>query len=221
MKIIGAGFGRTGTLSLKLALERLGVGRCHHMAEVFADPAQPGIWLQVANGERRDWDTIFAGYGATVDWPGCRYWRELMEHHPQATVLLSLRDPLRWHASVMNTIYRTLASELPADAPGPLRTQHAMVRKLVLADTFDGRLDDRDHAIAVFQRHNEAVQRAVPAERLLVYQASQGWEPLARVLGVPIPDEPFPRVNSTEEFQQNMKAITDSMAGRGGEAPGA
>jgi hypothetical protein len=206
VKIIGAGFGRTGTLSLKAALERLGVGRCHHMAEVFGNPEQPELWRQVVSGERRDWDAIFAGYGATVDWPGCAFWRELMGHFPEATVLLSLRDPVRWHESVMNTIHGTLTSELPAEAPDFMRTHMAMVRKLVLEQTFDGRLADRGHAIAVFERHNEEVKRSVPAGRLLVYEASEGWAPLCRTLGVAQPEEPFPRVNSTEEFRERMKA---------------
>jgi hypothetical protein len=210
MKIIGAGFGRTGTLSLKAALERLGVGRCHHMAEVFANPEQPQIWLDVVEGKRRDWDTVFAGFGAMVDWPGCSYWRELMDHFPEATVLLSVRDPIRWHESVMNTIYNTMTAEVPADAPDFVRTHLAMVRKLVFERTFAGRIADRDHAIAVFEAHNETVKRTVPAERLLVYEASQGWEPLCRVLGVDLPAEPFPRVNTTDDFKQRMKAVAEA-----------
>ena len=207
MKVIGAGFGRTGTLSLKAALERLGVGRCHHMSELFANPEQPEMWRQVVEGERSDWDTIFAGYGATVDWPGCAFWRELMDHFPEATVLLSVRDPGRWHESVMSTIYNSLTRDVPADVPAFVHAHVALARTLVLERTFDGRLHDRDHAIAVFERHNEEVKRSVPAERLLVYEASEGWGPLARLLDVPAPDEPFPRVNTTEEFRDRMKAL--------------
>ncbi|MBW2313855.1 MAG: sulfotransferase family protein [Deltaproteobacteria bacterium] len=210
MKIIGAGFGRTGTLSLKAALERLGVGRCHHMSELFGNPGQPEVWLQVVEGKRRDWDAIFEGYGAMVDWPGCSFWRELMDHYPDATVLLSVRDPGRWHESVMNTIYNTLTAEIPADAPAFVKTHFTMARKLILEGTFDGRLADRDHAIAVFEAHNEEVKRTVPAERLLVFEASQGWEPLCRVLGVDVPAEPYPRVNSTDDFKQRMRAIAEA-----------
>lgn len=214
MRVVGAGFGRTGTLSLKVALERLGVGRCHHMSEVFADPAQPELWRGVVAGERRDWDAVFAGFGATVDWPGCAFWRELMEHFPESIVLLTVRDPVAWHESVMNTIHPTLVAEPPSDAPAHVRVHLAMARELVLERTFDGRLDDRDHAVAVFERHNEAVRRGVPAERLLEYEVREGWGPLCRALDVAPPDEPFPRVNTTEEFQSRFRGPAGPAPGR-------
>lgn len=205
LSVIGAGFGRTGTLSLKIALERLGLGPCYHMAEVFAHPEHVPAWRDAAEGRPVDWDTLLVGYGAAVDWPACHFWRELAVRHPQARVVLTVRDAERWYASVRDTIYGALCAELPAEPP-VLRAQQAMARRIVLERTFGGRFEDRDHAIRVYREHNEAVRRALPPERLLVYEVAQGWEPLCGFLDRPVPDEPFPRVNSTDEFRARFGA---------------
>jgi len=204
LTLIGAGFGRTGTASLKIALEKLGLAPCYHMLEVFSNPAHAERWHAAASDPRIAWESPLAGYAATVDWPGCYFWRELADHHPDARVLLSVRDPESWHRSVMDTIYQPLVDPPAMAPPG----WWAMVRTLILERTFDGRLDDRDHAIAVYRRHNEAVERAIDPRRLLVYEASQGWEPLCRFLGKPVPAEPFPRVNTTDEWRARMAAAT-------------
>jgi hypothetical protein len=206
LSLIGAGFGRTGTLSLKVALERLGLGRCYHMTEVFAFPEHARLWHAAALGERIEWDALLGGYGATVDWPGCFFWRALADLHPAAKVLLSVREPRSWHRSVMDTIYKPLANP-PLGAPAEWI---AMAREIVLERTFQGRLDDAEHAIAVYERHNRDVQRAIPPERLLVYEASEGWAPLCRFLGLPVPAEPFPRVNTTEEFRARLAQAAPS-----------
>ena len=194
LTLVGAGFGRTGTLSLKSALEKLGVGRCYHMLEVQRNPAHVALWSRAADGAEMDWDALFEGYSATVDWPACSFWRELAERWPEAKVLLSLRDPEDWYDSVRQTIYRAMTGEMKA-----MPSDHvAMTRKLVLEQTFDGRFEDRAHAIGVFRRHNEEVRESVDPARLLVYEASQGWEPLCAFLGLPVPGEPYPRVNTRE-----------------------
>ena len=203
LSIIGPGFGRTGTLSLKFALEQLGLGPCYHMMEVFGRAEHVAMWTDAANGRPVDWETVFAGFKATVDWPACAFWRELIVRYPQAKVVLTERDPERWYESAYNTIYQAMIRPMPVD--DPLSQQHrAMARKIVLENTFGGRFEDRAYAITVFQRHNEAVRREVPAARLLVYEVGAGWEPLCRFLGVPVPSEPFPRVNSTEEFRSRF-----------------
>lgn len=201
LQVIGAGFGRTGTLSLKGALETLGMGPCYHMVEVIANPSHVAPWRAATRGDPVDWDALFAGYGATVDWPACAFWRELLAHWPDAKVILTVRDPQRWHRSVMQTIYHALTAELPPDAPQTLREHRRMIQELVLERTFDGRLEDPDHAIAVYERHNAQVRREVPPERLLVFEVAEGWAPLCRFLGRPEPSEPFPRVNSGDEFR--------------------
>jgi len=204
LEVIGAGFGRTGTLSLKVALEQLGSGPCYHMMEVFGAPDRPAQWLARTEGRPLAWDVVFEGYRATVDWPGAAFWRELVAHHPSARVILSLRDADKWYDSVMNTIYNSLVTDPPEDAPEHVRTWVAMARKLILEQTFDGRLEDRAHAIAVFEAHNRAVQEAVPRERLLVYEPGDGWEPLCRFLGRPVPSDDFPRLNDTAEFRARI-----------------
>jgi hypothetical protein len=204
LQLIGAGLGRTGTLSLKVALERLGYGPCYHMLEVFAGPDRPRHWLEQTQGGSHHWDVIFEGYRATVDWPAAAFWRELVEESPDAKVLLSLRDADRWYDSVRDTIYHTLTRELPDEVPETLRAFHAMIRELIFDRTFGGRLGDREHAKRVFEAHNQAVVDAIPPSKLLVYRPGDGWEPLCRFLDVPVPGEPFPHLNDTAEFRARI-----------------
>lgn len=204
MKLIGAGFGRTGTKSLKIALEMLGYGPCYHMVEVFDREKNPDhlrIWDELGRGKPVDWQSLFQNYQSTVDWPACTYYRELMTAFPQAKVLLSVRDPERWHESAMSTIFNLHLNRTDID-----ETFQRMVNNIVFEKTFQQRQTDRDYAISIFLRHIEEVKRDVPPEKLLVYNIREGWEPLCRFLDAPVPEVPFPKENTTEEFQaRNLK----------------
>ncbi|HMW14425.1 MAG: sulfotransferase family protein [Pseudomonadales bacterium] len=204
IKVIGAGFGRTGTLSFKQALEQLGFNPCYHMLEVFNNPTHIPQWQAAAEGRLPDWKALLNGYQAAVDWPVCAFWRELTEAFPQAKVVLTLRDPQKWYQSIISTIYQTLIAPSSTDESPQLTAHRAMTRQLILQNTFDGRLDDPTHAIAVYQRHIETVKSSLSPRQLLVYEVAQGWEPLCEFLECPVPDSPFPQVNSTEEFQTRM-----------------
>jgi len=197
LKVIGAGFGRTGTLSLKFALEQLGFGPCYHMIEVFKNPVCIPWWHAVADGTP-DWDKIFDGYNATVDWPSATYYAELAAHYPQAKVTLTERDPEVWFRSTQNTIF---PNATPPDTEKPF---DQLFRKCV-GSLFDQRMRDHDHVIAVYKRHNAEVRERIPKDRLLVYEASRGWAPLCEFLGVPVPDTPMHNVNSTEDFRKRFK----------------
>ncbi|MDB5475734.1 MAG: hypothetical protein JWP49_1245 [Phenylobacterium sp.] len=196
LKVIGAGYGRTGTMSLKLALDHLGFGPCYHMVEVFKNPQAPLWWIDAAEG-RPDWEKIFAGYASTVDWPNATFYKELAEAYPDAKVILTERDPEAWFKSTQATIF---ANDIPEDATDPWMR---MVGKVV-ADLFDRRMHDKDRLISVYQAHNARVREVIPAQRLLVYEVSQGWAPLCAFLGVAVPEGPMPKVNSTEEFQGRL-----------------
>jgi hypothetical protein len=198
LSVIGAGFGRTGTLSLKLALEQLGVGRCYHMVEVFKIPQATQQWLDAAEGRGAPWDQVFEGFSATVDWPSATFYRQLADHYPQAKVILTERDADAWFDSTQATIFANDFDKVPDP------TFRGMITRVV-GDLFDGRIHDRDHAISVYRRHNEEVRRVIPADRLLVYEVSQGWGPLCDFLGYPVPDTPLPKVNSREEFAGRAK----------------
>ncbi len=197
LKVIGAGLGRTGTMSLKLALEQLGIGRCHHMVEVFADPAQAPLWVEAANG-RPDWEAIFAGFSAVVDYPGCAHWRELSVQYPDAKIILSLRDPDKWFDSVSTTIFSPASRSRMLGGPMEEFFMGNIFR------SFIDHVDDRAYMTAWFRRWNEAVIAEAPPERLLVFEAAQGWEPLCAFLGLPVPVAPYPRVNTREEMQARM-----------------
>jgi hypothetical protein len=210
MRVIGAGFGRTGTMSLKVALEELGCGPCYHMMEVFEKPRHIELWQGAAEGRPVDWGELFTGYNSAVDWPACSFYQQLMDAYPEAKVLLTVRDPEKWYQSVRNTIYPTTMEE--SDVP-ELRAHRQMTRTLIWQGTFEGRFEDKQHAIAVFERHNQEVKRYVPAERLLVYEVQDGWEPLCRFLDVPVPEaKPFPRLNDTAAFQQRAQDRVRSAA---------
>jgi Sulfotransferase domain len=203
LEVIGAGFGRTGTLSLKTALEMLGFGPCHHMVEVLANPGQAAFWNRAAMGEAVDWEDVYGPYRSTVDWPGCHFYAQLSDYYPRAKIVLSTRDPERWYDSMSETIIPSMKSmglidDLPED--------HFMLfgGLIITRDTFGGDFS-KANVIAAFERHNAKVQRTIPSERLLVFEASQGWEPLCAHLGVAVPSEPFPRVNDREEFQKHAQ----------------
>jgi hypothetical protein len=199
LEIIGPGFGRTGTNSLKLALEHLGFGPCHHMFEVRDRPELLPHWAAAARGEKVDWDHVFHDYRAQVDWPGARYWRELVQHFPQAKVILTVRDPDQWFDSVQATIAPFLAAR--GNHPSPHVNAIAdMAHEAIEASIFDNRLSDRDHATRIFRQHILEVQSALPAHRLLTFDAREGWQPLCEFLAVDVPDIPFPRTNSSKEF---------------------
>ncbi|HJU98616.1 MAG TPA: sulfotransferase [Jiangellaceae bacterium] len=208
MKVIGVGVGRTGTLSLKAAVERLGFGPCFHMRNVLDHRERLPLWEAAATGSPVDWDAVFAGYESSVDWPGAAFWRELTGHYPRAKVILTVRDPERWYDSVRETIYQLfgggtdspLANEALRRIPG-IATMHAFNRKLVWDGPFlEGRFDDRGWAIRAFLRHNAAVREEIPPERLLVFEVSEGWRPLCDFLGVEQPDDEFPRLNDPAAF---------------------
>jgi hypothetical protein len=209
MRLIGAGFGRTGTKSLQAALEELGLKPCYHMTEVFQNPTHMELWTDAAEGRPVDWKRLFQGYEATVDWPACAFYKELMEAFPDAKVLLSVRDPEKWYESAFNTIYgiahRFPFSVLKHVIPAARRMSR-MVNGIIWKGTFQGRFEDKQYAIEVFNKHIEDVKKHVPADRLLVYEVKEGWEPLCRFLGVPVPqDKPFPRLNDTADFQRMIR----------------
>lgn len=199
LKVIGSGLGRTGTKSLQTALNMLGVGPCHHMVEVFAHPESVPLWIEAGAG-RPNWDAIFADYGAMVDYPGAAYWRELAAYYPDAKVLHTVRDPDQWFDSTQATIF--------APGSGTTQTEGPMA---AFFGSFLGKLQphlhDRAYMTDYFVRHTEAVKAAIPPERLLVYQAGQGWEPLCAFLGLPIPAEPYPSENNRAEFIARMEEM--------------
>jgi hypothetical protein len=195
LRVVGAGVGRTATHSLKVALERLIGGKCHHMLEVFADPRQVSGFTDAIEGKPVDWAQLMSGFTASVDWPSASFWPELSEANPDALVLLSVRDAEDWYRSASNTIF--LGFEL---LPPEMRPWMDEVRKL-LRDRFSDRLDDSVAMIDAYERHNEAVRRSVPPERLLEWRPEDGWDPICERLGVSVPDEPFPVTNTMAEMR--------------------
>jgi hypothetical protein len=223
LDVIGAGLGRTGTLSLKAALEELGFGRCYHMMEVIAHPEHVPVWNAAGRGEPVDWEALFRGYRAAVDWPACNFYEELMRVYPAAKVILTVRDPDRWYESARQTIYqvRRVFPGWALTLLPRMRRLLGMIDRLIWDGFFQGRFEDRAHAIAAFNRHNQEVKRAVPEGRLLVFEVKEGWGPLCAFLGVPVPEgKPFPHLNDTEEFRAHnrrasraVRAIALALAG--------
>jgi hypothetical protein len=208
IRVIGAGIGRTGTKSLKLALEQLGFDKCYHMEEIAKNPAHAPLWIDAAEGKKVDWDVLFDGYQAAVDLPPYAFYVELMAHYPEAKVILTTRDSEDWYGSASQTIFR-----LPPAAIMPLVRMAAVfsprlhgltmmerVARRVGVEYFFGNNLSREHAINIFNQHNATVQATVPRERLLLYDIKQGWEPLCTFLCVPVPEAAFPHKNTREDF---------------------
>ncbi|CAM5622061.1 sulfotransferase family protein [Streptomyces fumanus] len=205
VEIFGAGFGRTGTLSLRTALERLGFGPCHHMLHLLECPDAVPLWRAAARGESVDWARVYQGYRSSVDWPGAAFWREITGAFPAAKVILTVRDPESWYASAASSIHAAATAPVPEDADPGFAEVRQMSLDVVWNGVFDGRFTDKEHAIRVFEEHNAAVRREIDPERLLVFEVGQGWEPLCAFLGVPVPDEPFPRSNDRAAFARLME----------------
>ena len=193
LKVIGAGVGRTGTLSLKMALEQLLGGRCYHMFEVFPRPQDIPVWHAAAAGRMPDWPAFFEDYTAAVDWPTSAFWPELHDAFPDAKIILSVRDPQSWWQSASNTIFPVTAAQ---------DNDWRRMIDAVFEHRFVTALDDKKACIAGYEAHNARVRANVPATHLLEWRPEDGWEPICTALDVPIPNEPFPRTNSTAEFHQ-------------------
>jgi hypothetical protein len=185
-------------MSMKRALEQLGFGPCHHMVEVFAHPESVPLWVAAAEG-RPDWDLIFKDYQSMVDYPGAAYWRQLADHFPEAKVLLTVRNPDSWFESTQATIFAP--SSMSANPPPTMKTFFSSI-----TGDFGDRIHDRDFMVDYFRRHSAAVQAAIPPERLLVYQAGEGWERLCAFLGVPTPETPFPSENTRADFTARVRS---------------
>ena len=203
LDVIGAGFGRTGTLSLKGALECLGFGPCYHMVEVIEHPEHVALWRRAAAGEAVDWEELFSGYRAAADWPACNFYEALAARYPKAKVILTVRAPERWYASACETIFPRILRPIAAD-DAVARARAAMQHEIVIEQALGGDSGDRARVLAAFRRHNEEVRRTIPPGRLLVYRVADGWAPLCRFLERPVPDEPFPHVNSSDDFRRRF-----------------
>ena len=213
LKVIGAGFGRTGTNSLKVALEELGFEKCYHMIEVLKNPSHMQKWSHIFEGGQSDWKTLFEGYQAAVDWPASAYYKELIS--PDAKVILSVRDPERWHESIVSTIYQVnhRFGRVLQFIPGAGRFFNG-INKIVWEGIFHGKLEDKAYAIQIFNRHIEEVKRTVPSERLLIFDARQGWAPLCAFLNVPIPaNKPYPHLNDSARMKRMLKIAPAIFAG--------
>lgn len=206
LKLIGVGFGRTGTISLRSALEAIGYGPCYHMKELYDRPERLPRWQQAVDG-RRPWRDVLEGYRATLGWPGAAFWRELMDSHPTAKLILTTRDHQSWYESAHSTLYQ---SRFDADGnrrrpPGPAGDVADFNERVIWDGMFDGRFLDRDHAIRVMQAHESAIRAEVPRERLLVFRATDGWQPLCEFLGHEVPAYAYPSRNTTEQFNSAQR----------------
>ena len=200
LQVVGAGLGRTGTLSLKTALEQLLGGPCYHMLETFGRPDDIPVWHRAVNGEMPDWNDFLSEYRAAVDWPASGFWREIWAANPDAVVLLSSRDSDGWWKSANNTIFNIVDLEIPVGGEVVAQAQKLMAVDM-LAKRFTPNWQDESEAKRAFEAHNADVRASVPAERLIDYRPGDGWEPICEKLGLPVPSEPFPHVNTTEEFR--------------------
>jgi len=209
MKVFGAGFGRTGTMSLKFALEKLSIGPCYHMREVVSRPSHIKLWYDISRGEHPNWNRLFSGFNSAVDFPVCLFYKQLINIFPEAKFILTLRDFDTWYISTANTIYK-VPSILPdwfERVVYPIRMFIVMQVNLIWVGLFKNNFSDRDSTKLVYYEHIESVKKIIPADKLLIYNVKEGWEPLCEFLDVDVPDIPFPKVNDTVEMLRNFAII--------------
>ncbi len=213
LRIIGVGWGRTGTLSLKTALEILRFGPCYHMTELLKNPEHVSQWQRALNGDSVDWDSIFKGYESAVDYPTCQYWDLLGRHFKDAKYILTIRDADTWYESVKSTIYSTkpnLLSRLIMMTMLPFSRHKRLlldvfkyIEKSIWEIDFEGRFEDKKYAIQKFNDHINEILSTIKSEKLLVYDIKSGWNPLCKFLSVDVPtDVPFPNLNKREQFKK-------------------
>ena len=198
LKIIGSGFGRTGTMSTKMALEHLGFGPCHRMVEVMGNPVQPAYWADFARGKELDRAEVFADYTAQVDFPGATVWHELSIAFPDAKVIHTERPEDDWWASYSSTIGKFFAHRENIPLPPPIAAIFETMDYLLVRRVFGGL--DRETSIAAYRRNNERVRATVPTDKLLIFSPTDGWDPLCRFLDVPVPATDFPHSHARDEF---------------------
>ena len=209
LEIIGAGFGRTGTTSLKEALRILGYRKCYHMTDVYRN-GHADLWRKKANGGDLDWEEVLGGYRAAVDWPVASYYEELAELNPNAKVLLTVRDADSWYRSIMSTLYAyyKLIPFWRRWVNPKIRTRVEGMEQLIWNGVFHGRVEDAEYAKNLYLQHNADVQRKLPADRLLVVNLSDGWKPLCDFLDKPVPeDTPFPYVNQGASTKRKLRRL--------------
>ena len=217
IQVIGAGMGRTGTLSLKQALEELGYVKCHHMFELLQNPPQLPYWKELYKNGTTDLDTLLTGYMAIVDFPGALFYKKLMQKYPDAKVILTVRDPEKWYKSCRDTIFnmpegfdRFMMKLVGLFKPevGHISRTLDFNKEAIWKVLFEDKFSDKTFAINTFNKWNEEVKQYVPKDKLLVFEVQEGWEPLCAFLNKPVPATPFPRVNDTEEFNARKKIAT-------------
>jgi hypothetical protein len=212
LKIIGAGFPRTGTTTLKSSLEILGFNKCYHMKELLVNPDQLPLWLSLENTGTTDWEKLYDGYEATVDFPGYPYYKEHLKQYPDAKVILTVRPFDKWYVSAHSTVWTAGPQNLPDKLKMMLKMLFnprlrkvikciKFVKRVFWGKQFQGRFEDVAFAEKIFNQHIEDVKAFVPPEKLLVYDVSEGWKPLCDFLGLPEPLEELPHLNKNENFK--------------------
>ena len=211
MKVFGAGFGRTGTMSLKFALEKLGIGPCYHMREVVSRPSHIKLWYDISRGEEYpNWNRLFSGFNSAVDFPVCLFYKQLINKFPDAKFILTLRDFDTWYKSTANTIYKvpTILPDWFERVVYPIRMFIVMQVNLIWVGLFKNNFTDRESTKLVYYEHIESVKKIIPTDKLLIYNVKEGWEPLCEFLNIDVPvNVPFPKVNDTDEILRNFAII--------------
>jgi len=205
LEVVGAGFGRNGTNSLRTALELLGFGPCHHMAEVIESPKQLSLWRSLEQGDNAALMKALEGFRSQVDWPGAVYWETLAELNPNSKVILSTRDPDEWFDSMQATIVPFITSMSAQSEDLHLKELAAWSKRVIARDIFDNKMDDRAYATKIYRAHTSRVIDTIPRERLLIFQVSDGWAPLCEFLDRDIPSLDFPNTNSAANFRDKNK----------------
>lgn len=218
IKIIGAGFPRTGTNSLKRSLEMLGYEKTYHFKDLMNVPTNLPYWQELQATGNMKWDEIYDGYQASVDFPCYPWYKEHMARYPDAKVIMTVRSFESWYESMRKTIYVSgpqtpiakislLSKMLFSARLRNLFKCIKFVKNFLFNIQFEGKFDDKEFVRSVWEKHIAEVKAHVPSDKLLVFEVKDGWKPLCEFLGVPEPPEPLPHLNKKENFKQMIQNI--------------
>ncbi|CAO3629773.1 unnamed protein product [Mucor hiemalis] len=203
IKVIGASLGRCGTDSMRVALDMLGY-KTHHGTCFLQDPnlSIKKFYEAALDQEHADWDYVYEGFDAAVDWMGSTCYKSLLSKYLDAKVLLTVRSADSWYKSVGNTMMKANVEFATIDPENPIYYFYQLTRIVALDGyAFDPKkFADEEYVKKLFNAHIEEVKRVVPADQLLVLELGEGWDRLCHFLGKEVPDVPYPSVNSTAEF---------------------
>jgi len=204
LKVIGTGLPRTGTASLKGALQLLGYQQTYHMDNLLNNPSQVHYWVELFDTGSTDYDALFEGFAASTDFPGFFAYKALLKQYPDSKFILTTRDPDIWYESIKNTVYQAVTAffqkDTPTDSMRRVEGVFQLLDRYLFGQFFKGTFLDKEKTLSLVNAYLDEINAIIPADKMLIYEISEGWQPLCDFLELRVPEIEFPYKNKREDF---------------------